>query len=110
MSAVKHILVIEGAEEGMILASIGVVRSYGVLFLVNLSTDPEVRAEGYASQLLTEAVARFGHEDLYVHALPFGDRPLDDTMLPALYEKFGFEKTGVFPGGMVRHADLNGGA
>ncbi len=107
MSVVKHILCIEG-DEGQILASLDVVSAHDTRFIVNFSCLPEIQAQGYGTQLLTEAVASFGHEDLYVHALPMADRPLDEDKLMALYEKFGFERTGIFPGGMLRPANSGG--
>jgi GNAT superfamily N-acetyltransferase len=103
MPHIKHTLSIAGADDGPI-ASLDVVVAHSAYYIVNVYVSPDAQGQGYARALLECAVQTFGCRPLYVHALPYADRPLDEAALMALYARFGFQPTPGFPGGMWRPA------
>lgn len=109
MSTVECSFVIRDGQDEVI-ASVNVVSAYGVRFITNLFVAPDHRECGYAKQLLTEVVSVFDRETLYLHALPYADRPRDEEELLLLYQQFGFHIVGTdkgfFPGGMYRKPDV----
>jgi ribosomal protein S18 acetylase RimI-like enzyme len=100
---VKCTLSIADAHDDAI-ATLDVVAAHGARYLVSLWVHPDHQGKHHASDLLDEAVQLFGWQPLYVHALPYADRPCDEAALMALYARFGFQPTPGFPGGMWRPA------
>ena len=100
---VKHTISIANAHDEPI-ATLDVVEAYSARYIVNVWVHPDEQQQGYASDLLRSAVATFGQHDLYLHALPYADRPLNEVDLCAFYARFGFQPIPAFPGGMYRLA------
>lgn len=56
-----------------------------------LQVTPDKRGRGIASQLMREAIAKFGHQTMRLHASPVGKGGMDRKQLMEFYAKFGFE-------------------
>jgi ribosomal protein S18 acetylase RimI-like enzyme len=86
------------------IASVKVYERHGVRYMTDVWVDAPHRRKGLATRLITAALARFGHEPLYLHVYGYYDRPLADEQLVAFYERFGFEIVADAPGTMHRPA------
>lgn len=87
------------------IASVKVYERHGVQWMTDVWVDASYRRKGLATRLVTAALARFGHEPLYLHVYGYYDRPLADEQLVAFYARFGFVPIVDAPGMMCRPAE-----
>jgi peptidoglycan hydrolase-like protein with peptidoglycan-binding domain/GNAT superfamily N-acetyltransferase len=70
----------------------------------DLAVSPKHRGKGVAHRLMQEAIDKFGHQTIRLHASPFGKGGLDAEGLMAFYAKHGFvPEPDRGKGYMVRH-------
>lgn len=70
----------------------------------DLAVSPKHRGKGIANRLMQEAIDKFGHQTIRLHASPFGKGGLDAEGLMAFYAKHGFvPEPDRGKGYMVRH-------
>ena len=87
--------------KGEPIAHVTVSHRSGVLWLTDVWTHSEHRKQGYARQLITQALGMFADQSWYLEVYPYTDQPLDFERLTQFYQDLGFTATDV-PGVMKR--------
>lgn len=86
------------------IACVDVRFRHGVYWIASVSVDKKHRGHDLAIALINEALAHYGHHDLYLNVWAFNDQPFTDESLVTFYSRFGFVLIPEARGQMLRKA------
>ncbi len=79
--------------DGEVAAEANLEVRMGARWLTNLWVKHTHQRKGIGRQMLTQVVADFGNELLFLHVLAYDGRPMADDKLLLFYQSFGFIQT-----------------